>query len=153
MGGDVSGDEAAWRDLIARYDLPVEVDPAHAPWPDAENVRSSPGSAAQLGTESASDRDPRAAEGRAASVGRPDGAGAHDPAARESGGAATDTAATDTAAPGPASPGTVPPGTASAGTASSGPAAAGAGATGAGATAADAPAAGTPAPGVGGGAP
>lgn len=38
IGGEVSGEEAAWRDLVARYDLPADVDPAGAPWPDRENL-------------------------------------------------------------------------------------------------------------------
>jgi hypothetical protein len=47
VGGNVSGDEAAaWRDLIARFDLPADVDPAHVPWPDAENL-SDPATAPQ----------------------------------------------------------------------------------------------------------
>lgn len=38
---DKGGDHAAaWRDLVARLELPSPVDPASAPWPDRENLRS-----------------------------------------------------------------------------------------------------------------
>jgi hypothetical protein len=37
---DRSGDKAAWRDLVARLELPSPVDPANPPWPDRENLRS-----------------------------------------------------------------------------------------------------------------
>jgi hypothetical protein len=37
-GGDAGSDEAAWRDLIARYDLAVDADTAAPPWPDIENL-------------------------------------------------------------------------------------------------------------------
>jgi len=35
---DQGGDQAAWRDLVARLELPSAIDPAHAPWPDRENL-------------------------------------------------------------------------------------------------------------------
>jgi hypothetical protein len=35
---DQDGDQAAWRDLVARLELPPGVDPAHPPWPDRENL-------------------------------------------------------------------------------------------------------------------
>ena len=35
-GGGVTGDEAAWRDLVARFGMPA--DPAVAPWPDREDL-------------------------------------------------------------------------------------------------------------------
>ena len=38
IGGDVSGDEAAWRDLVARFDVPADVDEAQHPWPSSEDV-------------------------------------------------------------------------------------------------------------------
>jgi hypothetical protein len=38
VDGDVSGEEAAWRDLIARFDLPVDTERAQAPWPARENL-------------------------------------------------------------------------------------------------------------------
>ncbi|HYS30725.1 MAG TPA: hypothetical protein VEM58_00550 [Streptosporangiaceae bacterium] len=40
---DQSGDQAAWRDLVARLELPSAIDPANAPWPERENL----GAAAQ----------------------------------------------------------------------------------------------------------
>jgi hypothetical protein len=36
---DHSGDQAAWRDLVARLELPSPVDPANPPWPERENLR------------------------------------------------------------------------------------------------------------------
>jgi hypothetical protein len=38
VDGDVSGEEAAWRDLIARFDLPVDTTTRQAPWPARENL-------------------------------------------------------------------------------------------------------------------
>jgi hypothetical protein len=37
-GGGVTGEEAAWRDLVARYEMPAEWDAASVPWPDRENL-------------------------------------------------------------------------------------------------------------------
>ena len=36
-GPGAGGDEAAWRDLVARYDLPA-ADPGAAPWPERESL-------------------------------------------------------------------------------------------------------------------
>ena len=36
---DRSGDQAAWRDLVARLELPSPVDQANPPWPERENLR------------------------------------------------------------------------------------------------------------------
>ena len=46
---DQSGDQAAWRDLVARLELPSAVDPANPPWPDRENLHlaSAPGESGQ----------------------------------------------------------------------------------------------------------
>ena len=46
---DQSGDQAAWRDLVARLELPSAVDPANPPWPDRENLHpaSAPGEPGQ----------------------------------------------------------------------------------------------------------
>jgi hypothetical protein len=46
---DQSGDQAAWRDLVARLELPSAVDQANPPWPDRENLHpaSAPGEAGQ----------------------------------------------------------------------------------------------------------
>jgi hypothetical protein len=38
VGGDVSGDEAAWRDLIARYDVPADTQVSDPPWPAREDL-------------------------------------------------------------------------------------------------------------------
>jgi hypothetical protein len=35
---DQDGDQGAWRDLVARFELPVALDPALPPWPDPENL-------------------------------------------------------------------------------------------------------------------
>ena len=41
VDGDVSGEEAAWRDLVARFDEPVDTDAEQAPWPARENLTES----------------------------------------------------------------------------------------------------------------
>jgi hypothetical protein len=38
IDGEVSGEEAAWRDLIARFDEPAETGSATVPWPARENL-------------------------------------------------------------------------------------------------------------------
>ena len=38
IGGEVSGDEAAWRDLIARFDTPGETSAVAVPWPAQEDL-------------------------------------------------------------------------------------------------------------------
>jgi hypothetical protein len=38
VGGEVSGDEAAWRDLIARFDSPASQATEEAPWPASEDL-------------------------------------------------------------------------------------------------------------------
>ncbi len=48
IGGEVSGEEAAWRDLIARFDAPSEPHVADAPWPAAEDLPESDTAAAEL---------------------------------------------------------------------------------------------------------
>ena len=37
-GGGVTGDEAAWRDLVARYDMPADEHAGAVPWPDLESL-------------------------------------------------------------------------------------------------------------------
>jgi len=37
-GGEVSREEAAWRDLIARFDLPADPELTSAPWPAREDL-------------------------------------------------------------------------------------------------------------------
>jgi len=39
VNGDVSGDEAVWRDLIARYEMPAAGDAVATPWPERENLQ------------------------------------------------------------------------------------------------------------------
>jgi hypothetical protein len=55
IGGEVSGEEAAWRDLVARFDTPADVDSALAPWPSREDLpdRSTPAPEQVAGTDQA----------------------------------------------------------------------------------------------------
>jgi hypothetical protein len=62
VGGEVSGDEAAWRDLIARFDAPASQATEAAPWPASEDL-SEPGSP-----------DPAPAEGARSEGARSEGA-------------------------------------------------------------------------------
>jgi hypothetical protein len=58
-GDDVSGDQAAWRDLVTRLELPAYVDPATAPWPARENLGDTPAGQTTGGAAtSAADPDP-----------------------------------------------------------------------------------------------
>ena len=50
-GGGVTGDEAAWRDLVARFSLPA--DPTEAPWPEREGLTPGPARVAAAGGEDA----------------------------------------------------------------------------------------------------
>jgi hypothetical protein len=80
VGRDVSrdkgGDQAAWRDLVARLELPSTIDPADAPWPDRENLIHPAGGDRQDGAASGSsehdDGDPGARTGRHARPGPAD---------------------------------------------------------------------------------
>jgi len=38
VGGEVSGEEAAWRDLVARYDAPAQEYAEAVPWPEREDL-------------------------------------------------------------------------------------------------------------------
>ena len=38
IGGEVSGDEAAWRDLIAQFDVSADREEAEHPWPSSEDL-------------------------------------------------------------------------------------------------------------------
>jgi hypothetical protein len=38
VGGEVSGEEAAWRDLVAHYDLTADQDLQDPPWPERESL-------------------------------------------------------------------------------------------------------------------
>lgn len=48
IDGEVSGEEAAWRDLVARFDAPSETDVADVPWPADEDLPESQTAAAEL---------------------------------------------------------------------------------------------------------
>jgi len=55
IGGEVSGEEAAWRDLVARFDAQADVDSDLAPWPAREDLpdRSTPAPDQVAGTDQA----------------------------------------------------------------------------------------------------
>lgn len=42
VGGEVSGDEAAWRDLVARFESSTSHATETAPWPDREDLPAEP---------------------------------------------------------------------------------------------------------------
>jgi hypothetical protein len=46
IGGEVSGEEAAWRDLVARFDAQADMEPDLAPWPSREDLPDTPTPAA-----------------------------------------------------------------------------------------------------------
>jgi hypothetical protein len=48
IDGEVSGEEAAWRDLVARFDAPSEIDVADVPWPADEDLPESQAAPADL---------------------------------------------------------------------------------------------------------
>jgi hypothetical protein len=50
IDGEVSGDEAAWRDLIARFDVPADLTSTGTPWPAREDLPA-PASPAERGTK------------------------------------------------------------------------------------------------------
>jgi hypothetical protein len=66
-GGEVSRDEAAWRDLIARFELPADPSVTNVPWPARED----------LGGPGGASLDPPP-PGRHAGTAEPDRAGAAD---------------------------------------------------------------------------
>ena len=94
VGGDMASEEAAWRELIAQFELPAATDAATAPWPERENLGKPAG-------EQAAQQAGQAAAGDPVAPGQPEPAG-------ESPGPAADSEA---AQPEAASPGTVTPGT------------------------------------------
>jgi hypothetical protein len=67
-GGGVTGDEAAWRDLVARYDMPTDEQAGAVPWPDRESLTEPSTGEVPPG--------PRPGQGPAA---RPGGGGRADP--------------------------------------------------------------------------
>ncbi len=59
IGGEVSGEEAAWRELVARFDTQADVQPDLAPWPSREDlpVTSKPAADQAAGTDQAAATD------------------------------------------------------------------------------------------------
>jgi hypothetical protein len=43
VAGGASGEEAAWRELIAHYTAPATQDEEQTPWPERENLATTPG--------------------------------------------------------------------------------------------------------------
>jgi hypothetical protein len=104
IDGEVSGDEAAWRDLIARFDVPADRTSTEVPWPAREDLPDAAISLAEPGGGSAetsvsttetsamtadtadgqADLSDAPAESRGSQTAPPGGAadGATDPAAR-----------------------------------------------------------------------
>ena len=76
---DRGGDQAVWRDLVARLELPQAIDPADAPWPDRENLTS----ARHAGRQDTSRQDTSRQDTGRSGTGRPAAghrrAGRHDP--------------------------------------------------------------------------
>jgi hypothetical protein len=68
IDGEVSGDEAAWRDLIARFDVPAERSGKGVPWPASEDLPDATDGPADAGAEPpadharSSERDTRSAD-------------------------------------------------------------------------------------------
>jgi hypothetical protein len=62
--GGGNDDEAAWRDLVARFDAPV-IDEAEAPWPERENLTGgAPGDRAGAARRARADTGPLPAVGQ-----------------------------------------------------------------------------------------
>jgi hypothetical protein len=58
--GGATGDEAAWQELVARFDMPVDWDSAAAPWPEREGLTAPstpPGQVAPPGQGSPASQD------------------------------------------------------------------------------------------------
>lgn len=86
VNGEVSGEEAAWRDLVARFDLPADPASTEAPWPDRENL-TEPGTGRHAqrhgrreGRGTWEDPDGRGSRGGPASLPRSGPASLHGPA-------------------------------------------------------------------------
>jgi hypothetical protein len=62
VSSDKGGDQAAWRDLMARLELPSPIDPADVPWPDRENLHGTSGP--DGGRPGQSEAEPLAGKGR-----------------------------------------------------------------------------------------
>jgi hypothetical protein len=61
--GGGNDDEAAWQDLVARFDAPV-IDEAEAPWPERENLTGAPGDRAGAARRARADTGPLPAVGQ-----------------------------------------------------------------------------------------
>jgi hypothetical protein len=81
IDGEVSGDEAAWRDLIARFDTPADRITTGVPWPAREDLSEQASLAEPAGTltdPTESSDEPATRPGEpAANPGTPPGATAH----------------------------------------------------------------------------
>lgn len=64
IGGEVSGDEAAWRDLIARFDVSAEQEETEHPWPSSEDLPAASTSGAGAAESGPADTDPLLARDR-----------------------------------------------------------------------------------------
>lgn len=73
VGGEVSGEEAAWRDLIAHYDTADEVDQDAVPWPDRESLTDpgAPGRDAEAGSQEPGESAPGSPAAKPSGNGRP----------------------------------------------------------------------------------
>ena len=63
IDGEVSGDEAAWRDLIARFDVPADWAATEAPWPAREDLPESADSDSERRLDSADPTGPAVGSG------------------------------------------------------------------------------------------
>jgi hypothetical protein len=88
IDGEVSGDEAAWRDLIARFDVPGDTATAGVPWPAREDLPDS-AVAADTGPDTAG----LEAHSDLQSAAAPDPAAGSDPGARPEPGTRSDAGA------------------------------------------------------------
>ena len=93
--GGVGGDEeAAWRDLIARYEMPVGGDAASIPWPDREGLPDDPSAdsavSGKAGDGTDDDRDASGTGGAGGEAGpgsgEPGNPGGRDPGGADRGG-------------------------------------------------------------------
>jgi hypothetical protein len=74
VGGEVSGEEAAWRDLIAHYDMADELSSGASPWPERENLTEAGTSgrgAVEEGTPGPGPAEPGASSARPSASGQP----------------------------------------------------------------------------------
>ncbi|MGH3275333.1 MAG: hypothetical protein ACRDNZ_13560 [Streptosporangiaceae bacterium] len=71
VDGDANGEEAAWRELVASFDLPVDTAAAPAPWPAREDLNDTPSGRSLPERDTAVGLDQSGAAGRPGSVSRP----------------------------------------------------------------------------------